>query len=66
MTKGKTIAGLLEDRPVDCGAAGGLDEHPVAASALKRVDLQVWLLVAGGDTGVAEQVAHAHDRRRTL
>jgi hypothetical protein len=33
-------------------------EHPVAAGALERADLQVRLLVGRGDAGVAEQMAH--------
>jgi hypothetical protein len=60
------VQDLLEDGAVGGRAAGGLDKDPVAAGALQRVDLQVWLLVGGGDAGVAEQVAHAHDGRRTL
>jgi hypothetical protein len=47
---------LLEGGPVGAGAAGGLGEDPVAAGALEGVDLEVWLLVGGGDAGVAEQV----------
>jgi hypothetical protein len=27
------------------GAAGGLDEHPIAAGRVQGVDLEVWLLV---------------------
>jgi hypothetical protein len=60
------VQDLLEERAVGRGAAGGLDEHPVAAGRGERVDLEVWLLVGGGDAGVAEQVAHAADGRRTL
>jgi len=37
---------------------GGLGEDPVAAGALEGVDLEVGLLVGGGDAGVAEQMAH--------
>jgi hypothetical protein len=57
---------LLEGGPVAAGAAGGLGEHPVAAGALQSVDLELWLLVGGGNTGVAEQMSHARERRRTL
>jgi len=45
---------------------GGLGEDPVAAGALEGVDLEVGLLVGGGDAGVAEQMAHAWDGCRTL
>jgi hypothetical protein len=50
---------LLECRAVGAGAAGGLGEHPVAAGRREGVDLEVWVLVGGGDAGVAEQVSHA-------
>jgi hypothetical protein len=60
------VQDLLEDRAVGAGAAGGLGEHPVAAGAVQGVDLEVRLLVGGGDAGVAEQVAHTDDGRRTL
>jgi hypothetical protein len=40
---------LLEGGPVGAGAAGGLGEHPIAAGGLQRVDLEVGLLVDGGD-----------------
>ena len=39
-------------------AAGGLDKHPVAASALEGVDLELGVLVGGGDAGIAEQISH--------
>jgi hypothetical protein len=41
------VQDLLEDRAVGRGAAGGLDEDPVAAGALERVDLQAgcWSVV---------------------
>ena len=45
---------LLEGGSVGAGAAGGLGEHPVAAGALEGVDLEVGLLVGGGDAGIAE------------
>jgi hypothetical protein len=33
---------------------------------LEGVDLELGVLVGGGDAGVAEQVSHARERRRTL
>jgi hypothetical protein len=39
---------------------------PVAAGALEGVDLELGVLVGGGDAGIAEQVSHVRDRRRTL
>jgi hypothetical protein len=64
--RAELVQDLREDRAVESRAAGGLGEHPVAAGAVQGVDLQVRLLVGGGDPGVAEQVAHAADGRRTL
>jgi hypothetical protein len=49
---------LLEGGPVGAGAAGGLGEHPVAAGVLEGVDLELWLLVGGGDSSIAEQMTH--------
>jgi hypothetical protein len=49
---------LLESGPVGAGAAGGLGEHPVAAGTLQGVDLELRLLVGGGDASIAEQVSH--------
>ena len=49
---------LLEGGPVAAGAAGGLGEHPIAAGTLQGVDLELGLLVGGGDAGIAEQVSH--------
>ena len=60
------IQDLLEDRPVGAGAAGGLGEHPEAAGGGERVDLELWLLVGGGDAGIAEQATHAADRLTTI
>ena len=40
------------------GAAGGLGEHPIAASVSEGVDLELWLLVGGGDAGIAKQMSH--------
>jgi hypothetical protein len=60
------VQDLLEGGPVGAGAASGLGEHPIAASTHEGVDLELWLLVGGGDPGVAKQMCHAADRRRTL
>jgi hypothetical protein len=57
---------LGEDGPVGAGAAGRLDKDAVAAGGLQGVDLELWLLVSGGDAGIAEQVTHAADRLTTL
>ena len=57
---------LLKGRDVGAGAAGSLGEHPGAAGRSEGVDLEVWLLVGGGDARVAEQVTHADDGCRTL
>jgi hypothetical protein len=57
---------LGEGGAVGAGAAGGLGEHPIAAGVLEGVDLELWLLVGGGDPGVAEQMSHAADRLTTL
>jgi hypothetical protein len=60
------VQDLLEDGAVGAGAAGRLDKHPIAAGALQGVDLELGLLVGGGDAGIAEQVSHAADRLTTL
>jgi hypothetical protein len=57
---------LLEGGAVGAGAAGRLGEHSVAPGTLERVDLELGLLVGGGDAGVAEQVSHAADGCRNL
>jgi hypothetical protein len=57
---------LCEGGAVGAGAAGGLGEDPVAAGALEGVDLELWLLVGGGDAGVAEQMSHVGKRLRTV
>ena len=57
---------LLEGGPVGAGAAGRLGKDPVAAGRSEGVDLQVGLLVGGGDARVAEQVAHAWGRSQNL
>jgi hypothetical protein len=49
---------LLEGGAVGAGAAGGLGEHPIAAGRREGVDLELWLLVGGGDAGIAEQMSH--------
>jgi hypothetical protein len=43
------------------GAARSLDKRPVAAGTLEGVDLELGLLVGGGDAGIAE-----HRRGRDL
>ena len=48
------VQDLLQGGPVGAGAAGRLDEDPVAAGGIQRVDLELWLLIGGGDVGVAE------------
>jgi hypothetical protein len=58
--------GAARGGSVGAGAAGGLADHAVAAGLLQGVDLQLGLLVGGGDAGVAEQMCHAADRRTTL
>ena len=60
------VQDLLEGGAVGAGAAGRLGEHPIAAGALQGVDLELGLLVGGGDAGVAEQMSHVRERRRTL
>jgi hypothetical protein len=60
------IKELLEGWAVGAGAAGGLGEHPVATSRGESIDLEVGLLVGGGDAGVTEQMTHAAKRRRTV
>ena len=57
---------LLKDWTVSAGTAGGFGEHPVAAGTLQGIDLQLRLLVGGGDAGIAEQMSHAADRLTTL
>jgi len=51
---------------VGAGAAGGLGEHPVAAGPLEGVDLELGVLVGGGDAGIAEQMSHAGNRFTTV
>ena len=52
------IQELLEDGTVGAGAAGRLDKDPIAAGALEGINLELGLLVGGGDAGVAEQMSH--------
>jgi hypothetical protein len=64
------VNGTLVARPARMtlayrGAAGGLGEHPIAARRGEGVDLELWLLVGGGDAGVAEQAPHAPERPTT-
>jgi hypothetical protein len=60
------VQDLLEDRAVGGGAAGGLSEHSVAAGRSEGVDLELRVLVSGGDAGIAEQMTHAADRLTTV
>jgi hypothetical protein len=60
------VQDLLEGGAVGAGAAGRLGEHPVAAGTLEGVDLELRLLVGGGDAGIAEQMSHAADRLTTV
>jgi hypothetical protein len=53
------VQDLIEGGAVGAGAASRLGEHATAASLSAGVDLEAWLLVGGGDAGVAEQMAHA-------
>jgi len=53
------VQDLLEGGAVGAGAAGGLGEHPIAAGRGEGVDLELGVLVGGGDAGVAEQMSHA-------
>jgi hypothetical protein len=64
--RAELVQELLEDRPVGAGAAGDLGEHPIAAGTLQGVDPELRLLVGGGDAGIAEQMSHVRERRRTL
>ena len=60
------VQDLFEDRAIAAGAASRLGEYPIAAGGLQRVDLELGLLVGGGDAGVAKQMTHAADRLTTL
>jgi hypothetical protein len=66
VTGAQLVQDLGEGGAVGAGAAGGLGEHAVAAGALQGVDLELGLLVGGGDAGIAEQMSHTADRCRTL
>ena len=57
---------LGEGGPVGAGAAGRLGEHPIAAGRGEGVDLELGVLAGGGDAGIAEQLSHVRERRRTL
>ena len=48
------------------GTAGSLDKDSVAAGTLQGVDLELRMLVGGGDSGVAEQMCHDTDHLTTL
>jgi hypothetical protein len=60
------VQDLLKDGTVAAGAAGHLGEHPVAAGRSEGVDLEVGLLVGGGDAGVSRADVPCHDGCRTL
>jgi hypothetical protein len=66
VTGAELVQELLEGGPVGTGAAGDLGDHPIAAGTLQGVDLELGLLVGGGDAGIAEQMSHAGERRRTV
>jgi len=66
VTGPQLVQDLLEGGPVGPGAAGGLGEHPIAAGRREGIDLELWLLVGGGDAGIAEQMSHAADRLTTV
>ena len=66
VTGPQLVQDLLESGSVGAGAAGGLGEDPIAAGSGEGVDLELGVLVGGGDAGVAEQVSHAADRRTTV
>jgi hypothetical protein len=66
VTRPQLVQELLENGPVGAGAAGRLGEHPVAAGCHERVNLELGLLVGGRDAGIAKQMSHVRDRRRTL
>jgi hypothetical protein len=66
VARAQLVQELLEGGSVGAGAAGGLGEHPIAAGTLQGVDLELGVLVAGRDAGIAEQMSHAADRLTTL
>ena len=66
VTGPQLVQKLLEDGAIGASAAGGLGEHPITASRREGVDLELGLLVGGGDAGIAEQMSHAGDRLTTL
>jgi hypothetical protein len=66
VARAQLVQDLGEGGPVGVGATGGLGEDPVAAGPLEGVDLELGVLVGGGDTGIAQQVSHAADRLTTL
>jgi hypothetical protein len=45
---------LDENRTVGAASAGRLDKDPIAAGGIQRVDLELGVLVGGGDAGIAE------------
>jgi hypothetical protein len=59
------VQDLGEGGPVAAGATGRLDKHSIAAGTLQGVDLELRVLVGGGDAGIAKQMTHARERRTT-
>ena len=59
VTRTQLVKKLIQRRPGGQGTTGGVDEHPVAAGRLQRIDLQVGMLLSSRDAGVAEEVGHA-------
>jgi hypothetical protein len=55
VARAQLVQDLLKGGSVGAGAAGGLGEHPVATGALQRVDVELRLLVGGGDAGIASR-----------
>jgi hypothetical protein len=66
VARAQLVQDLGEGGPVGVCATGGLGEDPVAAGPLEGVDLELGVLVGGGDPGVAKQMSHAADRLTTL
>jgi hypothetical protein len=54
VARAELVQDPLEDGAVGAGAAGSLGEHPIAAGSTEGVDLELGVLVVGGDAGVPE------------
>jgi hypothetical protein len=54
VARAQLVQELGEGGAVGAGAAGGLGEDPIAAGSGKGVDLELGMLVGGGDAGIAE------------